>query len=43
MFEFTGFCGLVKSNKIKIEMGGVCSTYGGDEKCVQMLTGKPEG
>ena len=24
-------------------MGGACSTYGGEEKCVQELVWKPEG
>jgi len=24
-------------------MGGACSTYGGDERCIQGLGGKPEG
>jgi hypothetical protein len=25
------------------EMGEACSVHGGDEKCVQLLLGKPEG
>ena len=24
-------------------MGGVCSPYGGEERCIQSLMGKPEG
>jgi len=24
-------------------MGGVCSTYEGEERCIQVLVGKPEG
>ena len=24
-------------------MGGTCSTYGGEERCIQLLVGKPEG
>ena len=24
-------------------MGGACSAYGGVEKCIQFLVGKPEG
>jgi hypothetical protein len=24
------------------EMGGACSTYGGEEKCMQNFVGKPE-
>jgi len=24
-------------------MGGACSTYGGDERCIQGFVGKPEG
>jgi hypothetical protein len=27
----------------KHEMGGVCSTYGGEERCIERLVGKPEG
>ena len=27
----------------KNEMGGACSAYGGVEKCIQVLVGKPEG
>jgi len=26
-----------------MEMGGACSTYWGDERCKQVLVGKPEG
>jgi hypothetical protein len=26
----------------KNEMGGVCSAYGGGERCVRVLVGKPE-
>jgi hypothetical protein len=25
------------------EMGGACSTNGGDEECIWILVGKPEG
>ena len=25
------------------EMGGACSTYGGEDRCIQVLVGKPEG
>jgi phosphoenolpyruvate-protein kinase (PTS system EI component) len=25
------------------EMTGACGKYGGEEKCVQVLVGKPEG
>jgi hypothetical protein len=25
------------------DMGGACSTYGGNETCVKKLAGKPEG
>ena len=28
---------------IENEMGGECSTYGGGERCIQGLVGKPEG
>ena len=27
----------------KNEMGGVCGTYGGAQKCIQRLEGEPEG
>jgi hypothetical protein len=27
----------------KNEMGGSCSTYGGEERCIQGLVRKPEG
>jgi hypothetical protein len=27
----------------KDEKGGTCSTHGGDEKCIKMLVGRPEG
>ena len=27
----------------KNEMGGACSAYGGEERCIQVLVGKPEG
>jgi hypothetical protein len=27
----------------KTEVGRTCSTYGGEERCIQGLVGKPEG
>jgi hypothetical protein len=27
----------------KNETGGACGTYGGEERCIQGLVGKPEG
>jgi hypothetical protein len=27
----------------KYEIGGACSTYGVEKKCIQSLEGKPEG
>jgi hypothetical protein len=27
----------------KNEMGGACSTYGAEKRCIQGLVGKPEG
>ena len=27
----------------KNEIGGACSTYGGEQRCIQDLVGKPEG
>jgi hypothetical protein len=31
------------SLKNKNEMGGACSTYWGEERCIQDFDGKPEG
>jgi len=30
-------------DKNENEMGGACSTYGGEHKCIQGFGGKPEG
>jgi len=28
---------------LQSEIGGKCSTYGGEERCIRVLVGKPEG
>jgi hypothetical protein len=38
-FNLLGFVRIVP----KTEMGRTCGTYGGEERCIQGFSGKPEG